>query len=121
MDTLGKSVLSIVQRLSLLQSMGSLSIVERLSTLQSVHYWRFHCIQSFRAIGESCLVCPVTISFTANSSSPISERRQTLYVGMARVKSHVIRVKNTSKLRGSAWLGLQNSPGRISGLISTYR
>ena len=32
-------------------------------------------------------------------------------------ESHVIHVKNVSKLSKSVWLGLENSPARATGLI----
>ena len=43
-----------------------------------------------------------------------------LYIGMARVKSHVIRIQNASKLGENHSLGLQNTLAIIYGPISTY-
>ena len=44
-----------------------------------------------------------------------------LYVGMARVKSHVIRMQNTSELGQNSWPGIQNVSEVTHKSISSYQ
>ena len=52
-----------------------------------------------------------SLNFAENVHDCSSECRETLYVGMAQVKSHVIRLRNASKLSEKALL---NTPATLS-------